>query len=184
MKDIGQQISYDKPSKDELVVEIKPVLGGQKMNLLLLWGAAWTVCGLIILISLFTYGFKKEEYLMVGIFLIFWTYFEVKVFHAIRWNKWGLEKLQIKDGEFLYHQTINGRGFPKVDEISKMNSFRFAVDSQKGLWSDINNSSWMVGGEVIEYTCDGAVKRIGMKLSQKDAEKLIVLLNKTAGLNA
>lgn len=184
MKKIGDQIAYNKTGKDELSVEIVPKLPKAKMSMLLLWGAAWSLCGLIIITSLFTYGFKKEEYLMVSIFLIFWGYFEIKVMHAIRWNKSGKELLTLKEGEFTYHKTINGRGFPTIMEMAKMKPFRYAEDTERGLWSDINKSSWMVGGEVVEYAFEDAIKRLGMKVPKKDAQQLITLLNKTAGFNA
>ena len=184
MKKIGEYISYDKGGKNELKVEITPVLPKQKLNILLLWGAAWTLCGLIIIVSLFTYGFNKDEYIMVGVFLIFWGYFEFKVLHAITWNKTGKEILELKEGEFIYHKMINDRGFPNVMEVSKLQPFRYAEDTEKGLWSDINKSSWMVGGEVIEYGFEDSIKRLGMKVPKKDALQLITLLNKTAGFNA
>ena len=86
--------------------------------MLLLWGGAWSLCGLIIIVSLFTYGFNSDEYIMVGVFLIFWGYFEAKVIHAIQWNKGGKELLEVKNGEFIYHKMIKERGFPNVLEIS------------------------------------------------------------------
>ncbi len=178
MKSIGEQIKFDRPSKDELVVEITPSLPKVKFTTLLMWGIAWTLCGLIIITSLFTYEFKKEEYLMVGIFLIFWTYFEIKVVHAIRWNKFGKEELKFNQEEFSYLKSINGRGFPNVIEKDKVSGFVFAEDTERGLWSDINKSAWFVGGEVVQYEVEGSVKRVGMKLSKEDATQLISLLNK------
>ncbi len=184
MKKIGEQIEYIRPKKDEIKVEISPSLSKVKMNMLLLWGAAWTFCGLVIIVSLFTYGFNKDELLMVSVFLIFWAYFEVKIVHAIRWNKGGKEILELKNSEFTYHKVINGRGLPIKTQISQMRPFRYAEDTEKGFWNDINKSSWMVGGEVIEYAIDEKIKRLGMKIPKKDANQLITLLNKTFGFNA
>tara|TARA_B100001769_G_C22094358_1_gene590312 strand:+ start:675 stop:1229 length:555 start_codon:yes stop_codon:yes gene_type:complete len=184
MKKIGDQIEFNRPKKDELQVEIIPSLSKAKMNMLVLWGLAWSFCGLVIIISLFTYGFNKDELVMVSVFLIFWTYFEVKIIHAIRWNRGGKEILELKNGEFVYHKMINGRGFPIKTQTSNMRPFRYAEDTQKGFWSEINKSSWMVGGEVIEYAIDEKIKRLGMKIPKKDANQLITLLNKTIGFNA
>lgn len=179
MKKISDQIIYEKLGKDDLKVDVLPSLPKAKLTILQLWGAAWSVCGLIIITSLFTFGFKKEEYLMVAIFLIFWAYFEMKIIHAIRWNMFGKEELKFTIDEFSYLQSINGRGFPEVLDKSKISGFAFAEDTERGLWSDINKSSWFVGGEVIEYEIEGSIKRLGMKLSRKDANQLITLLNKT-----
>lgn len=182
MKRIGNQITYEKLGKDHLSLEIIPVLPKSKKNMLLLWAAAWTMSGIIILGALFFSEFKKEEYLGVGIFFLFWIYFEFKAVHAIRWNNSGKEVLNIKDGEFSYVKSISERGFPDVIELSKLSPFKYATDSESGIWNDINKSSWFVGGEVIEYQANGSLKRIGMKLSKKDANQLVILLNKTAGL--
>jgi hypothetical protein len=184
MKKIGNQIEYNRLKKDDLKVEIIPSLSKAKMNMLLSWGLAWSFCGAVIIISLFTYGFNKEELLMVSVFLIFWSYFEVKIIHAIRWNRSGKEILEVKKEEFVYNKVINGRGFPIKTQTSKMRPFRYAEDTQKGFWSEINKSSWMVGGEVIEYAIDEKIKRLGMKLPKKDANQLITLLNKTIVFNA
>jgi len=184
MKKIGGQIEYIRPKKDEIRVEISPFLPKSKMTMLVLWGLAWTLCGLVIFVSLFTYGFNKDELLMVSVFLIFWAYFEVKIVHAIRWNKGGKEILELKNDEFTYYKMINGRGFPVKYSILKMRPFRYAEDSEKGFWNEINKSSWMVGGEVIEYAADEKIKRLGMKVPKKDAIQLITLLNKSFGFNA
>ena len=182
MKKIGHQITYEKQGKSALKVEIRPVISQVKKNMLLLWGAAWTLCGLIIGGSLVFNDFKKEEYLGITVFLIFWIYFEIKVVHAIRWNRNGREVLHVKETEFSYLKSIGERGFPVVTDIKKLSPFKYAQGTESGLWNDINKSSWFVGGEVIEYHVEGAVKRIGMKLSKKDAQLLVNLLNKTAGL--
>ena len=184
MKSIGAQIKYEKIGNDEVTVEIIPYLIPSKKTILNLWVGAWSFCGLIILISLFTYGFKEDEYIMVGIFLIFWGYFEVKVVSAVVWNRTGREVVTIKNSEFSYLKEMNGRGLPKITPLKNMSDFKYADDVETGIWSDINKSSWMIGGEVIEYNADDGVRRLGMKLPKKDAKQLVQLLNKTARINA
>lgn len=181
MKKIGDRIQYDKPSKDELVVEIHPEMEKQKLQMLTIWTIAFTICGLIIFGSLFTYDFRDDgEVLMVVIFLLFWGYFEFKVLYALRWNKRGKEVLQIKNGKFSYVQQISKTGIPAEVEISKMKCFGVVEDTESGFWNEINNSVFIVGGEVIEYMSDESVKRLGLKLNKKDATQLVSLLNKTA----
>ncbi len=184
MKKIGKQIEYSRPKKDELKVEISPILPKTKMNVLILWATAWTFCGTVVLVSLFTYGFNRDELIMVIIFLLFWMYFEFKIVHAIRWNKSGKEIVELKNGEFTYYKMINGRGIPIKSPVSKMRPFRYAEDTEKGFWSEINKSPWMVGGEVIEYAVEEKIKRLGMKIPRKEAQQLILLLNKAFGFHA
>ena len=79
---------------------------------------------------------------------------------------------------------INGRGIPIKSSVSKMRPFRYAEDTEKGFWSEINKSPWMVGGEVIEYAVEEKIKRLGMKIPRKEAQQLILLLNKAFGFHA
>lgn len=179
MKKIGSQIEINQKSKEETEVFIYPFLEKQKLQLLTLWTLAFTVCGLFIIASLFIYDFKNDkEIIMIVIFLIFWGYFEYKVVYALQWNKKGKEVLSFKDGVFSYMKQISQRGLPNQTPISKIDGFRYAEDSEGGIWNDINNSSFMVSGEVVEYQADGSVKRLGMKLDKKEAVKLADFLNK------
>jgi len=72
LKKIGDRIKYDKPSKDEFILEIFPKMEKQKLQMLTLWTIAFSICGLIIFGSLFFYDFKdNSEVLMIVIFLLF-----------------------------------------------------------------------------------------------------------------
>lgn len=181
MKKIGSRISYDKPTKDELVIEIIPFMEKQQFQMLKLWTIAYSLCGLIIFGSLFFYDFKDtSEVLMIVIFLLFWGYFEFKVLYAIQWNRKGKEIITMKNGMFSYVKQLSKRGIPLEMSISKMRPFGMIEDAEGGFWNEINNSSFIVGGEVIEYMSDESIKRLGVKLSKKDGSQLVTLLNITA----
>lgn len=184
MGKIGKQIIVEKLGKNSLEVKIQPTLPTGKHNMLKAWAVAWTVCGAIIIASLFWNNYKKEEYIMVTIFLLFWVYFEYKVLAALQWYAKGVELIRVQDDSFTYIKQINGRGFPLEDAVSNLKSFKYINPNQNGILGDINNSSWMLGGEVIEYEADGNVRRFGMKLPESDAKQLVNLLNKTITRNA
>lgn len=180
MKKIGDRIKYDKPSKDEFILEIFPKMEKQKLQMLTLWTIAFSICGLIIFGSLFFYDFKdNSEVLMIVIFLLFWGYFEFKVLYALRWNKKGKEVITIKNGMFSYVQQISKTGISAEVALVKMKPF-IVVDDEDGFWNEINHSVFIVGGEVVEYISGESVKRLGLKLNKKDATQLVILLNKTA----
>lgn len=179
MKKIGSRIEINQNGKDETEVFVYPFIEKQKLQMLTLWTLAFTACGLFIFGSLFVYDFKSDkEIIMIVIFLIFWGYFEYKVIYALQWNKKGKEVLSFKDGVFSYMKQISKRGLPIQVPISSIECFAYTEDSEGGLWNDINNSSFMVGGEVIEYKASDSIKRLGMKLDKKDAVKLSDFLNK------
>jgi len=181
LKKIGNRILYEKPSKDELVVEIIPFIEKKSFQLLKLWAIAYSLCGIVIFSSFFFYDFKdSSEVLMILIFLLFWGYFEFKVLYAIQWNRRGKEIVTIKDGIFSYVKQLSERGIPFEISIDKMKPFCVVEDTENGFWNEINNSTFIVGGEAIEYNSDESVKRLGIKLVKKDAIQLVNLLNKTA----
>ena len=150
-------------------------------QLLKVWTAAYSICGLVIFASFFYYDFKNSgEVLMIVIFLLFWGYFEFKVLYAIQWNRKGKEIITMKDGTFSQVKQLSKRGIPIEMEINKMRPFGMIEDTEGGFWNEINNSSFIVGGEVIEYMSNESIKRLGIKLSKKDGSQLVTLLNKTA----
>ena len=83
---------------------------------------------------------------------------------------------------FSYVKQLSNRGIPLEIKIEKMKPFGLIADTESGFWNEINNSDFIVGGEVIEYMSDESIKRLGMKLNKKDGGQLVTLLNKTAQL--
>ena len=96
--------------------------------------------------------------------------------------KSGVERIEIKEGKFYYLKEVGGRGIPMILAVEKLYKFKYAPETEKGLWNDINRSIWMVGGEVIDFPANGKLARLGMKLTKQEAEKVADLINKTANL--
>jgi hypothetical protein len=181
LKKIGSRILFEKPCQGELIVEIVPFMEKKSFQMLKIWTVAYSLCGLIIFSSFFFHDFKNSgEVLMIAIFLLFWGYFEFKVLYAVQWNRKGKEIITIKNGTFSYVKQLSKRGIPLEMKISKMRPFEMIEDTEGGFWNEINNSDFIVGGEVIEYMSNESVKRLGMKLNKKDGIQLVTLLNKTA----
>lgn len=177
-KKISERIITEKSKDGGLTVKIFPAVKKNEQQSLLVWLVLFSACGLFILSSLFVNDFKSEELLMIGIFLVFWSYFEFKVLYAYRWLKMGKEVIEIKEGHFYYMKQISKRGIPTCVPLSEISKFSYTNDALSGFWGEINKSVFMVGGEVVEYKSGESIKRLGMKLEQKDAEKVVEVLNR------
>ena len=176
MQKIGEQIKVEKSGQD-FRIEIYPSISKKDKMWLTVWLMAWSFCGLAVVSQLF-FKYTSDEKIILVVYLVLWAYFELKVIHAFRWQKSGKELVEIKDGKFSYTQLIGLRGLPVESLLSDIKGFRFIENSEKGFLNDINRSVWMLGGEVLEYEVNGALKRFGLKLPKQDALKLIDLLNK------
>lgn len=174
---IGGQIEYTKTA-NELLVAINPAISPKDKMMLNIWLALWTFCGLAVVFQVIQTSYTKEERLFMLIYLVFWIYLELRVLHAFRWNRKGQERIEIKNGEFTYTKLIGKRGLPFSCATADLSEFHYEKSTEKGLWNDINRSFWMVGGEVVQYKFKDKIRRLGMKLPQKDAQKLAELLNK------
>ena len=179
MQKIGQQIQVEK-EKNSVKIEVFPNPSSKDKLILNLWIIGWSLCGLAVLVQLFFYldDFESNQIAFLLIYLSFWAYLEFKVLFAYRWNKKGKELIEIEEGQFSYTKLVGKRGLPFEATKDSLGKFQYEESTEQGIWNDINRAAWMVGGEVIQYNANDKVRRLGMKLSKKDALKLAELLNK------
>ena len=177
MQNIGDRIEV-KNGKEKIEISIYPKISAKDQLILNVWLIAWSICGVAVISQLFIDSYTSQEKLFMSIYLVFWAYLEFKVLHAFRWNRWGKELIVLNQGRLNYTKAIGKRGLPIDFELSQIAGFQYVSEVEKGIWNDINRSVWMVGGEVIQFVVDGKVRRIGMKLSAKEGERLARLLNK------
>ena len=177
MQNIGDRIEVNQ-GKSELLVKIFPKISPRDKLILNIWLVAWTLCGVAVISQLLVGGYSDQEQLFMLIYLVFWVYLELKVLHAYRWNKWGKEIIQLREGKMEYTKEIGKRGLPVIFNVDQSIRFRYVSEVEKGIWNEINKSPWMVGGEVVEFAVEGRVRRLGMKLDAKEGERLANLLNK------
>lgn len=179
MSKIGDRIVIHK-SKEGIKVEITPKISLKDSRMLNMWLSAWSIMGITVTFMLFFQWslLQRSEIVLLLIYLVFWSYFEFKVLYAYRWNKIGKEIVEIKNEKFSYLKLVGKRGLPFECNVSDLSNFQYEESTEKGIWNDINRAAWMVAGEVIQYKFGKRVRRLGMKLSRKDAEQLSSLLNK------
>ncbi len=155
---------------------IIPTHEKRKIGILFLWLFAWTVSGLIVLMS---YPKVPENAkIAIIIWLAFWAYFEFKIVRVFMWKRFGKEKLWVKSGTVFYQQEINGRGKIKEYDINLISDIA-VLEVEKGNFSDtFNQSFWVKGGERIEFVCQGKHIKFGMQLNDEDANKTAAELKK------
>ena len=91
MEKIGDRISY-KEHDDFFTIIISGKIDKWKERLMLSWLVLWTICGLVFLYYLgFIESISKDESLVLVIVIIFWLYFEVRIFKAYLWRIKGIE---------------------------------------------------------------------------------------------
>jgi hypothetical protein len=88
MKWIGERISFvDEKTKTTIVIEpdrnfwINGMMGA--------WLAMWYTIGGIVLWALLSLGLKKQETIILIVFLSFWIYYAVKVTRSFLWLMYG-----------------------------------------------------------------------------------------------
>ena len=175
MKKIGNQIFYTE-GNNELYIEIKSAFDKNKYNLVLIWFVAWTACGVAV-ISQFFFDYSKNEKLFMVVFLALWAYFEFHVLNALSWRRSGKERIKVSEQEIRYVKEVGGRGIEKVYETEKCTSLKYQSENEEGFLNSINQSSWMIGIPVLEFTAHDNVRRIGIQLSKTDAEQLAKKIN-------
>lgn len=175
-KSIGNRINYSKEG-ETFNIEIYPEQDKNKLVMLKLWVLAWSICGIVVITQLFA-DYSGSEKTILIIYLALWGYFLIKTSAALRWNIKGKEVIRINNESLTYTQLTGKRGIPKTYSTSDIKNLKYVEDSKSGFLNSINQSFWMIGGEVIQYEVNDSVKRFGFKLNKNDSIQLIKIINK------
>jgi hypothetical protein len=168
MKVIGERISILKKEK-LLSIVILPTTYRKKLAILFLWLLAWTVCGVLVLVSYFKLQ-DKDSRLFVIIYLSFWTYFEYNIIRAFIWKKFGREKLWLKDGILHYQREINNKGKVRQYNFDLISPLTVIPHNPTSFVDSFYQSFWVKGGERIAFTSQGKTVRLGMQVSDAEAK--------------
>ena len=177
MKWIGERISFiDDKIKTTLVIYpenvtwVKGVMGA--------WVGMWLAIGYTVIWSFFKLNLTDQENIIIVIFLIFWSYYAVKVLRSFLWLLWGKELIMIDELALSYKKSIRGYGKLTpyyIENISNLRVFNPKENSIQTVWE---KSPWVKGGERIEFDYMGKVVRFGRKLKEKDTVLLYKLISK------
>lgn len=162
-------------TEEGIHIAIKAYSDSSKQRMLGTWLLAFTVCGLAIISQVFTA--TGELRIMLTIFFFFWAYFEYKVVKVFRWRRKGEEQFLITEDKIQYGRTFNNRGFLRPYRKDLINKVRFIDADFNNFAKTFNASYWVIGGERLAFTVGGKMVAFGLDLDDKEAKKMIKLLN-------
>lgn len=177
MKKLTNRIKYQTVN-DTTEAFIAPAKDEKAEKQLKLWLVLFSIAGLAMLIGSPFFISSREEFAVVLIYMVFWFYFEIKVFGAYRYRNGGQEKIILDKTNLTYTLEKNKRGVPKKYELAKISNWRFEEKAQSGFMGMINQSAWMIAGESVCFDYEGRSINIGIQLKQGEAEHLIKWLKK------
>ncbi len=158
------------------LIKIRSYYDQSKQKMLDVWILAWTLCGLAILSQVFLTE-DNDLRRMILIFGAFWIYFEYVVVKAWRWRKGGEEQIFIGEEEIRYGRTYYNRGILKPYRKDLLNKVRTIENEGNSFARAFADSYWVIGGEKLAFVAAGKVIPFGMRLSEKEADKLMKKIN-------
>jgi hypothetical protein len=94
MKWIGNRISYlDDQNKTTFVITPEQI--GVVKALMGAWFFMWFAIGVTIIWSYFVLHFTQQEKLILGVFMVFWLYYFVRVGRTFLWILYGREYIKV-----------------------------------------------------------------------------------------
>lgn len=157
--------------------KIRAYYDKDKQKMLDVWLLAWTLCGLAIFSQVF-FTQDNEMRSMILVFGAFWLYFEYMVVKAWRWRKGGEEQLFIGEEEVQYGRTYFNRGILRPYRKDLINQARIMEDERNTFVKSFADSYWVIGGsEKLAFTANGKVIPFGLRLDDKQAKKLMKMIN-------
>lgn len=174
MEYIGDRISIKKTDNETSIV----ILSGAdkiKKKLLLVWFSLWTIGGLIVFVEYFMITDNQTKVAII-VWLGFWGYFEYKIFKAVMWRSFGMEKLKLKERKLYYKRDVRGKGKITVFEFDFMKEFRIVETKENSFFENLNHSYWVIAGEKLAFDYYGKEIKCGLQLSEADAKALHKLI--------
>lgn len=171
---ISERISVNDDTEG-LEVVISGKIPQNQFIMLSAWVLAWSISGIYVLIQLFG-DLPQETKSFMMVWLAFWFYFEYKIGSAWLWRKYGREVIKIgkEKTQLRFEVAYGGKGFEF--DTDSLRDFHL-LESKKGVFiKNYFESFWVVGGESIGFYVSGKLKMFGRQLPEKDAEKLMRLI--------
>lgn len=175
VKNISERISYKK-HPDFITLVISPRLEEKKQLLLSFWFFAWTFCGLVFISQLFFA--KTQEFIISLIVMIsFWAYYEYRIGYVWMWRRKGVELIKLEDGKMTYKRSLRSMGKAYDFYVDNIRNFGFVEIKPTSFGAVMSNSFWVIGGERLRFEYQNKEVKIGIQLSDEEADKLRRFLN-------
>lgn len=176
MKTLGSKITYDQTS-EKLLINVSGKGTQQQVTLLTVWLALWTICGIAV-ISQILGEYKREDKLIMVVYLVFWLYFEYKVYYTLRWRKSGVEIIKIEGDKMTYSREVSGKGKVKSYAVNQVRNVTVIDYSDQPFQKSFYSAYWSLGGEALAFSYLGAEQRIGMQIEESSARQLKKMMDK------
>jgi hypothetical protein len=173
MEYIGKRISIKRDEKGVSIVILSTV-DKIKRILLFIWFFLWTLSGIIIFSQYFIIPDQQTRVALI-VWLGFWGYFEYKIFKAVMWRNFGVEKIKLREGKFFYKKDVSGKGKIKSYEFDRIKDLR-VMEQKDSFFENINNSYWVIGGEKLVFDYQGKEIKFGIQLEEADAKALFKVI--------
>lgn len=155
-----------------LEIEIKALRDSSKQQLLLVWIALFSLCGLAIL-SQFFYDYDNSSKVFFVVYLAFWFFFEFKVIYAYRWRNIGLERIILKSGQLILTKEIGKRGVTQVYELEKIKNLKLFDATEPTFVKVLNTSYWNINKYSLSFNYEDNVVPFGIDLDSNQAKRVL-----------
>ncbi len=174
MEYIGKRISIKRIENGTSFVILSSIEKIKKI-ILFVWFTLWTISGVVVFAQ---YFLMKDEQTRIAIivWMGFWAYFEYKIFKAVIWRNYGVEKIKLKDRKLFYKRDIAGKGKIKVFDFDFIKDIRVVEAQENSFFENLNNSYWVIAGEKLAFDYMGKEIKMGIQLDNADATDLLKLI--------
>jgi hypothetical protein len=173
---MGDRIQID-ISEDKLEIVIKAYSDDKKQKMLLIWIILFSLCGIAIF-SQFFEPYDSGTKVFFGVYIAFWLFFEFKVVYAYRWRKMGIERIILENEELFLIKTIGKRGITQKFQLDEIKSIDFYKDANGKFVKSMNTSYWNINKYHLVLNLDKTIIPFAIDIENKDAKKIMELLNK------
>jgi hypothetical protein len=177
MKMIGTRISFN-DSKNKLTIVIEPEKNVLVNSLMGAWLSMWITIGIIVIWSLLELKLKEQEKIILYIFLVFWTYYAVKVTRSFLWLLFGKELIKIDEISLTIKKSIKNYGKSVPYYFENIKNMKYDIPESTSIQSIWESSPWVNGGERFSFDHFGKLIKFGRKLEQKESQLLSNLIAK------
>ena len=161
-----------KKNDDALEIEIKALKDIKKQQLLLVWIALFSLCGLAIF-SQFFYDYDKSSKVFFAVYLAFWFFFEFKVIYAYRWRNIGKEKIIIDSKKLLLVKEIGKRGVTQIYDLEKIKDIKPFDTPDSTFTKMITTSYWNINKYSLAFTYENNIVPFGIDLDANQTKKVL-----------
>lgn len=120
---------------------------------------------------------RNQRVFLLGV-IAFWCYYEVKVFRAYFFRKFGYEKIWMKNNTLFYRKDVIRNGKVKVFDIEFIKDFEGIDFDENNFFQNMSRSFWSMSGESIQFAYHSKYMRFAVQLKKEEQKKILKILNK------